>query len=180
MVTISIIEKCAQADEHAQRVVFDLYGDRLISLAFRYLDNVMDAEDAVANAFIKIFSSIKKCTFEEVYLFEAWMQRITINESLNILRKRYKFPTTELIERDFGPEFDQNIFSDFTVNEILDIIRKLPLGYRTVLNLFALEGFSHEEISDMLGISVGASKSQLSKARALLKKKLNQLEKHEF
>ncbi len=180
MVTLLTIKKCGENDETAQRLVFNTYGDLLFGIAYRYLNDKMTAEDAVANAFIKIFNRVGRATFNEVNGFEAWIRRIIINESLTILRQRYRFQDMETLDQSRTPNFDNPVLSEMALQEVMVLVKKLPLGYRTVLNLFAVEGFSHVEISQLLGISIGASKSQLSKARAMLKKKMNQLRRYEY
>ena len=140
----------------------------------------MAAEDVVANSFIKIFRVVGRGSFEEVASFEAWIRRIVINESLTILRKKHRLVDLELVDKKRLAILDNDALSDLATEEVLGQIKKLPMGYRTVLNLFAIEGFSHLEISELLGISIGASKSQLSKARALLRKRMNQLKQYEY
>ncbi len=178
MVTLETILKCAQEDETAQRQLFDTYGDRLFKIAFRYIDDKMEAEDVIISVFVKVFSAIKKSSFESVKRFEAWLRKIVVNESLSVLRKKHRFRIVELGDIKKMAYSDSSILDELSVKEILELISKLPTGYRTVLNLYAIEGYNHLEISELLGISVGASKSQLSKARAHLKRKINKLDNY--
>jgi len=139
----------------------------------RYLKNDMDAEEALLNGFMKIYQHIDK--FESKGSFEGWVRRIMVNEALTFLRK--KEPLHLAIE-DGYTQIAGLVTADHDMNEeeLLGILRTLPAGYRAVFNLYAIEGFSHKEIADMLNITEGTSKSQLSKARAMLQKKLTGLE----
>ena len=140
----------------------------------------MAAEDAVANSFIKIFRGIDRADFQEIAGFEAWIRRIVINESLTVLRRKHRLVDLDTVDKKRLVILDEDVLSGLSTQEVLGQIKKLPLGYRTVLNLFAIEGFTHLEISELLGISIGASKSQLSKARAMLRKRMNQLKQYEY
>ncbi len=140
----------------------------------------MDAEDAVAKAFFKVYRSIGRSSFASVEKFEAWLMKILINEALAILRKRPRFPTQDLSTCINKAYENENIIAELSTEEVLTLIRGLPDGYRTVLNLYAMEGYSHPEISELLNISVGTSRSQLSKARKLLRERIQQLNLYEY
>lgn len=116
-----------------------------------------------------------RCHFESVAAFESWIRRITINECLAIIKKGKPFVILD--EKD-GESYalDEIIIENLTAAKIMEVIAGLPLGYRTVFNLYSVEGFSHAEISEMLGISIGTSKSQLSKAKVMLQKRIIQLD----
>ncbi|HMQ47028.1 MAG TPA: RNA polymerase sigma factor [Saprospiraceae bacterium] len=176
---LAVIQACAKNDRKAQRQVFEAYGKRLFAIAYRYLGERMAAEDMVAESFTKIFAHVQQAHFENLAAFEAWIKRITINESLTWLRKNQKIQWVALESIDLPIQVDMDP-SDWSLQELLQLINQLPVGYRTVMNLFALEGYSHQEIAAMMDISEGTSKSQLSKARVLLKNKMNQLKEHEY
>ena len=180
MITQAILEQCQRGETSAQRKVFAAYGGVLFKVAWRYLHERMSAEDAVAQAFAKAFQQMAKCQFESVTKLEAWLRRIVVNEALGILRERYKWNWAELSEL---PQYATGIeeqLDDLSAAEILNLIAALPPGYRAVFNLAVIEGYSHPEIAKLLEISEGTSKSQLSKAKALLQSKIKKLYWHDF
>ena len=141
----------------------------MLGICIRYLKNQMDAEEVMLNGFVKIFNSCGQ--FENKGSFEGWMKRIVVNEALGFLRK--KEPLHLAIEKDhIHVPSEASAESDLAVEDLLNMLHELPAGYRTVFNLYAIEGYSHKEIAEMLDINEGTSKSQLSKARALLQKRL--------
>lgn len=133
----------------------------------RYIKNEQDAEDVMINGFFKVFTKIEQ--FNEKGSFEGWIRRIMVNESLMFLRKYNMNLSIELNETQAVTEMDAD--SQIREEDILKLLDYLPIGYRTVFNLYVIEGFSHKEIAEQLGVSVNTSKSQLIKAR----KKLQQL-----
>lgn len=180
MITQAIIEQCQKGETSAQRKVFAAYGELLFKVAWRYLHERMAAEDAVAQAFAKAFQQMAKCQFESVAKLEAWLRRIVVNEALGILREQKRWNWAELQEiQDQASEWDDQL-SELSVAEILQLIASLPPGYRAVFNLAMIEGYSHSEIAQLLNISEGTSKSQLSKARSFLQKKLSNLYRHDY
>ena len=147
------------------------YSPILFSVAKRYLKNDEDAEDALIEAFFKIFTKIK--TFENNGSFEGWMRRIVVNECLMKLRKKRNF--TLALEEAFGVGEAETITPNLAYQDLLKVIKNLPTGYRTIFNLYEIEGYKHREIGEMLGISINTSKSQLilakKRIRELIKKK---------
>src|SRR5688572_8100290 len=139
----------------------------MMGVCLRYLKNEMDAEEMMINGFVKVFQNIDK--FENKGSFEGWVRKIMVNESLMHLRK--KEPLHLAIEKDHLQVSTQaNAFDDLAGEEIMQLLHELPAGYRTVFNLYAIEGYSHKEIAEMLNITEGTSKSQLSKARGMLQR----------
>jgi RNA polymerase sigma-70 factor (ECF subfamily) len=135
------------------------------------MGNISDAEDCISSVFMKILAGLKTAKFENEQKFQAWICRIAANECLMKLRKEIKFE--KLSEKDeYHTIYPDNILEDIEASYLLTLIQSLPLGYRTIFNMYAIEGYSHNEIAKQLGISVGTSKSQLSKARAELQTKL--------
>jgi RNA polymerase sigma factor (sigma-70 family) len=163
-----LIKALRQEDARAQRQVYEKYGPRMLGVCFRYLGDEMTAEDVMVEGFLKVFGKIDQFSGEGS--FEGWMRRIMVNEALGWLRKRKQMPEDILSDEAANiPDYnyaDQNI----ETQELLDIIEKLPVGYRTVFNLYAIEGYAHNEIAELLGITESTSKSQLHRARALLQK----------
>ncbi|TKG90685.1 sigma-70 family RNA polymerase sigma factor [Puteibacter caeruleilacunae] len=159
----------------AQHELFNRYGNYLFRISYRYLRNSELAEEVLSQSFLNIFREISKTDIESEAALKAWMKRITINQSLMEIRKNVRFnQSLELIEEVEESE----ITADATLleNDLIEMVLNLPDGYRTVFSLYAIEGYKHEEIAQQLGISVGTSKSQLSKARRLLKEMISKTE----
>ncbi len=175
LITLAIIQQAQKRDIKAQRHIFEHYGNTLYRLAFRYLRERMEAEDAVAESFCAIFENISKAKFENVMLFEGWIKRITVNESLKTLKKRANFQL--ISDTDYETIVIRNeVIEYLTAAQILELVSQLPVGYRTVFNLYEIEGFTHAEIAKLLNINEGTSKSQLSKAKGLLQKRIIELD----
>ena len=157
-----------QGDRKAQTLLYDRYSGLMLAICQRYLGDKMLAEDVMIQGFMKIFDKIGQFSFNGS--FEGWIKRIMVNEALMKLRS----------VRNIEVDMDEVSASNFKTNEttsleredLMKMIQSLPQGYRTVFNLYAIEGYSHAEIATQLGISEGTSKSQLSRARALLQEKL--------
>lgn len=168
-----LIKKCKQGNGKAQEQLYMHYADRLYRLAYRYIRSDADTEDVLMTAFSKIFHSLKNFTYLGAGSTEGWMRRIVVNESLMWLRRRHNFNLTESLDASL-PEPDLHAFSEQDAEDVYQLIAQLPTGYRTVFNLFVIEGYNHAEIAVMLGVTEGTSRSQLFKAKALLKKMLTQ------
>lgn len=165
-----LIDGCRRGDNHAQQRVFDLYSSRMYGICRRYVKNSMLAEDVLVMAFTKVFERIGQ--FKGDGSFEGWIRRITVNEALTSLRKtRVMMVETDLEYADREPDYNA-IADHLEAEDLLKMIEKLPPGYRIVFNLYAIDGYSHKEIADHLGISENTSKSQLSRARMYLQKLL--------
>lgn len=157
-----------------QTLLFQRFSAAFYRLALRYLSDSMQAEDTVADAFIKIFRAMPNQTFESERGFEAWMRRIVINESLSVLRRRKCLtwvPESAAADVVVEPECLDNL-SAAALEACID---KLPDGYRTVFNLYVIDGYKHCEIAKLLNISEGTSKSQLHKARLILQQQLKKM-----
>ncbi|CAG5069092.1 hypothetical protein DYBT9623_01827 [Dyadobacter sp. CECT 9623] len=175
MITLAIIYAAQQQDAYAQRQIFDCYGRILFRLAKRYLADVPKTEDAVSESFYIIFKKLGNCQFEAVPPFELWIKKIVVNECLHILRKEKRMELlTEQDQENYA--IDTDTIEHLTAEEIFKLIESLPAGYRTVFNLYEIEGYPHAEIAQMLGISAGTSKSQLSKAKNMLQRKVIELD----
>lgn len=155
-------------DRRSQKELYDLYAPRLLSICRQYLSNIHEAEDVMVTCFMKIFSNLP--SFQNKGSFEGWIRRIAINQCLSHLRLRHKMVYS--IE-DF--EIEDQAFTDehLYAEDIQTMIDKLPISCKTVFNLYAVEGYKHSEIAEMLGINEGTSKSQLSYARKLLKQSVH-------
>jgi RNA polymerase sigma-70 factor (ECF subfamily) len=168
-----IIDRLREQDRPAQKWLYDHYGGLLFSVCRRYLHSREDAEEALGSGLYKIFTQIQ--TYSGAGSFEGWMRRIVVNEALMMLRKGQNlvFPGDDNRLTDEADHF--SIEAELSAREILTLLDQLPNGYRTVFNMYVIEGFKHQEIADILGISINTSKSQL----ILAKEKLKQLiQKH--
>jgi len=188
-VEADLINKVIAREPDAVEALYDHYAPALLSVGLRYCGNLADAEDILHDSFLKIISNLGNFRQRKNGSLAAWMKRIMVNTALNFLRDRKKtnhFSDLETIEAVIGEEVPDSYETDdqyrnLTQDQIMKIICELPLGYRTVFNLYVMEGFSHKEISGMLQCSENTSKSQLSKARAMLRKKIRNMsatEKH--
>lgn len=163
-----------QRDKKAQKQLFEQYANSIYRLAFRYLRERMEAEDVVSETFCIAFEQMPKATFANVSFFEAWLKKIAVNQALKSLKKRANFHL--LSDADYERlVVNEEAIEALTVMQILGLVAQLPVGYRTVFNLYEIEGYSHAEVAKMLNISEGTSKSQLSKGKAMLQKKVIEL-----
>ena len=162
-----LIERLKEQDPAAQKWLYDHYSPVMFAVCRRYLRAREDAEEALVSGFYKVFAQIN--SFSGLGSFEGWMRRIMVNEALMRLRRTQPlvFPGDQFQPADQEDGF--SIEADISAREILELLDQLPNGYRTVFNLYVLEGFKHQEIADMLGISINTSKSQLILAKEKLK-----------
>jgi RNA polymerase sigma-70 factor (ECF subfamily) len=179
----NLIRKAISRDSGAIEALYDTYAPALLSVCFRYSGNRDDAEDILHDGFIKIIQKIHTFKIRSEGSLEAWMRRIIVNTALNFLRDRQKSknfvdldPIADKIDLETTEEPDSlEIYHTVDRERILQLICELPHGYRTVFNLYVFEQYGHREIADLLGCSENTSKSQLSKARGLLRKKMDEL-----
>lgn len=169
-----LIDGCKKRDRHAQRFLYEHYSGRMLSLCCRYVKDKMDAEDVMVVAFTKVFDRISQ--FKGEGSFEGWVRRIMVNESLTYLRKnKSMYLETDIEAAEREPDYEK-LGGELEAEDLRKLIADLPSGYRIVFNLYAIDGYSHQEIATQLGVSENTSKSQLSRARALLQRKLNELD----
>lgn len=163
-----LIQQCKKNDASAQSQIYKLYASKLFSLCLKYSNSYVDAEDTLQDAFITIFKKIEQ--YRHQGSFEGWIKRITINTALQKYRKEGVFDlVNENQIEDVSVEIDDD---DIAIDFLLKIIQELPDRYRLVFNLYVLDGYSHNEIAEMLNINVGTSKSNLARARMILKEKI--------
>jgi RNA polymerase sigma factor (sigma-70 family) len=168
-----LVEGCRRGRPAAQRGLYDRLGYQLMGVCLRYCPSRAEAEDALQLTFVKIFTRLDQ--FRNQGPFEAWARRIAVTTSLNLWQQHQKRGVqlepeeAANVQHPDGTPFDQ-----LSADDVVRLINTLPTGYRTVLNLYAIEGYSHAEIGELLGISEGTSKSQLSRARRLLEDRLQQ------
>ena len=170
----SIIAGCLHNDATAQRELFNTYSPKMLSVCYRFAHNREDAEDMLQEGFIKVFTQIH--TFQNKGSFEGWIRRIMVHTSINFLKKYKKFSESlDLTSAENLAAQEESIASIMQSKQVVECIRLLPIGYKTVLNLFAIEGYKHQEIAELLSIHEGTSKSQLAQARRILQNEINTL-----
>lgn len=163
----ALLQGCLKKDSAAQKALYEKYSAKMLAVCYRYAHNREDAEDMLQEGFIKVFSQIH--TFKSQGAFEGWIRRIMIHTCINILKKNKKFnENVDLIHASSLLVREDSIPSVIQAKQVVECIRLLPLGYRTVLNLYAIEGFSHKEISEMLDIEESTSRSQYTRAKSML------------
>lgn len=163
-----LIRGCVQRKSAAQKRLYEMYSSKMYALCYRYVREPMEAEDILVTAFTKIFDKIDQ--FKKEGSFEGWIRRIVVNEALTHLRRnRSMYLETELEQAYREPDYDK-LSDHLEAEDLLNMIREMPSGYRIVFNMYAIDGYSHKEIADHLGISENTSKSQLSRARTYLQK----------
>lgn len=164
-----LISRCQQEDRQAQRALYDRFAPVMFSVCRRYIQVYEDAEDVLAEAFYKVFTNIGQYKGEGS--LEGWVRRIVVNEALMFLRKNHALRHAVEIDPRMEMADEITVVDELAAREILELLDQLPTGYRTVFNLYVLEGFKHREIADALNISINTSKSQL----ILAKKRLQEL-----
>ena len=167
-----LIKGCAKGDRALQKALYERYCRKMMAISLRYARSTPEAEDILQEGFIKIFGNIH--LFRSEAKLETWMTRIMINTALNSHRQKlYMLPMVDVTDLQISEDEGINL-SDFNLSELILIVQSLPDGCRIVFNLFAIEGYGHKEIAEMLAISEGTSKSQYNRAKSLLRAKLIQ------
>ena len=169
-----LISGCTHGDRNAQRMLYDRYASVMYPVCVRYLGRE-DAKDVLQEGFLTVFDKIG--TYKGEGSFEGWMRKIFVNASLMHLRKTDVLRRTEDIDEvpEAGGVLEHGVLEQISSREILDLVAGLPVGLRSVFNLFVMEGYSHAEVGALLGITEQSSRSQLSRARSLLQEKIKQL-----
>lgn len=165
-----IVEGCKQGNRSCQSLLYHQTSGKMFGLCQRYMKDKQIAEDMLQEGYLKLFAHLSK--FKGEGSFDGWMRRIFVNTCLEELRKT---KLNLLLEEEISENlsYSNDSFGEYyAVQDLLEMVFSLPDGYRTIFNLYAIEGYSHQEISELLGISEGTSKSQLSRARNVLKVKL--------
>lgn len=164
-----LIERCRQNDRLAQKALYERFSSKMFGVCRRYVKTVENTEEVLLMAFCKVFKKID--TYSGEGSFEGWIRRIMVNESLMFLRKNYRFNEHADIDEIPVRAVEVTVEDELAAQDILKLLEQLPTGYRTIFNLYVIEGFKHREIAEQLGISINTSKSQL----ILAKKRLQQL-----
>lgn len=169
-----LIDDCKAGKVKAQRALYNLFARKMMAVCLRYSDNFESAQDLLQEGFIKVFSAIG--TYNFAGSFEGWMRRIFVNTALEELRRKNVLKNSIEIDTPvMQAEADYSAVDQISANELLELISALPVGFRTVFNMFAIEGYSHKEIADVLGITESTSRSQYTRAKKALQEKLKEL-----
>ncbi|MBT8252655.1 MAG: RNA polymerase sigma factor [Flavobacteriaceae bacterium] len=168
-----LIKRAMRSDREAQHLLFETHAPKMLSVCRYYIRDIQQAEEAMLNGFLKVFTNIK--SFKGTGSFEGWMRRIVVREAISYLRNKQtvEFNTEEI--ETYQTEYVENV--DLEVQDIQRLIDDLPEGYKIVFVMHVIEGFKHHEIAGMLKISESTSKSQLFKARRRLQEQIKQLNK---
>jgi len=172
-----IIEGCARHDRRSQQMLYDKYSRFLLGICLRYASDRAEAEDIMQESFLKIYFSIGD--YAGSGSFAGWLRKVAVNTAITHyhrnLKHRYHLEIEEYVSIETGTTgFEEDLF---TSDELYMVLNELPAGYRLVFNLYAVEGYKHKEIADMLGIDTNTSKSQYSRAKAVMREKLEKLRK---
>jgi len=172
---LDIIKGCARHERKAQQMLFDKYSRFMLGICMRYASDRAEAEDIMQDCFLKIYFSIED--FSGTGTFAGWLRKIAVNTAITYyhknLKHRYHIEIEEYVSVETGTaSFGEDLF---TSEELQKVLNELPPGYRMVFNLYAVEGYKHKEIAEMLDIDTNTSKSQYSRAKAVLREKLEKL-----
>ena len=173
MNTSELVKEAKQGSTAAQKCLFDQFAEKMLLVCQRYVKSPEDAEELLLDGFYKFFTKISSFNYQGDAALYAWLKRIMINECLMFLRVRNVFTIVTEATAEEIP-LQEEALDNLSAEEIFKLIVQLPVGYRTVFNLYAIEGMNHGEIAGMLNISEGTSRSQFSKAKVLLQKILLQ------
>jgi len=167
------IKLCIEGNRVAQKELYEAYKVNLYVLCQRYFFDIEDAKDALQEGFVKVFRDLHQYDEQKGHV-SSWIKKIFINTCLEKLRKK-KIDFQQISDFDQCAVHDSGILSDLNMKDLTRLIQNLPTGYRTVFNLYVIEGFNHQEIGDKLGISENTSKTQLMKAKNMLRNKLEEV-----
>ncbi len=164
-----IVQGCINKNPIAQQQLYDKFSKKMMGICVRYFDSRDEAEDVLQNGFISVFANIN--SFKGAGSLEGWIRKIMVNSALTNIRRNKRFKQNVDIESvEFSLSDTTSYGDDYGAKELLRVIQTLPIGFRTVFNLHAIEGYNHKEIGEMLGITEGTSKSQYSRAKLHLQK----------
>jgi RNA polymerase sigma factor (sigma-70 family) len=169
-----LVRECLKGKSQAQRELYEHFAEKMLGVCYRYTRSIRDAEDVLQEGFVKVFHNLHQ--YKQKGELGAWVRRIMVNTALNFLKRHRKYQE----EMFFTEEYLHPVTNDdpavlLGAKELADLVRQLPQGYQVIFNLHAVEGYSHVEIGEMLGISDGTSRSQYARARSLL---ITWVEKH--
>ena len=171
-----MIKGCLKNNPLAQRTLYNKLGPKMMGVCLRYMTNTEEAQDVLQDGFVKVFDKLG--AYSGAGSFEGWMRRIFVNTALDAIRKnKHLKHQAQIDDVAFALKSNDFIFETLVAEDLMKVLQELPLGYKTVFNLYAIEGYSHKEIAKKMNITVSTSKSQFSRAKAMLRGKITDLEK---
>lgn len=174
----NLLEGCKRKERKAQELLYQALASKMLGVCVRYAKDSFEAEDILQSGFIKVFQKVSE--FRGDGSFEGWIRRIMVNTAIEVYRKNQRSLNVVDIDQVFDEPQTMFDMSGLETKDLLKLIQQLPGGYRLVFNMYVIEGYSHKEIGEQLNISEGASKSQLSRARALLREKIIKMEGYNY
>lgn len=170
-----IVSDCLKGNPVAQRQLFEMFAPKMLGVCLRYMKSQDEAEDVLQDGFVKVFSKLS--AYKNNGSLEGWVRRIMVNTALDQIRKNAKFAySSDFTDNEYKLDSSDFTFETLIVEDLMKLINGMPDGYKVVFNMFAIEGYSHKEIAETLGVSENTSKSQYSRARSYLKEKLELVE----
>lgn len=162
-----LINECLNGSGRAQKALFDKFSGKMMGVCMRYANDEDEAQDMLQEGFIKVFHHLHK--FKHEGSFEGWIRRTMVNTALDTIRRNKRMlHSVDISEATYLASRDPSVLGNLGARDLLELIRKMPVGYRTVFNMFAIEGYSHQEIAHELGVTESTSKTQYKKARNYL------------
>ena len=169
---LNLITECIRGDRNAQKQMYDMYKMKMFTLCMRYMSNKHDAEDMLQEGWVKVFKQLKTYNAEKGS-FYGWIRKVFVNTNLEFLRKkRLKYDDIDEYTVSAQVSYEMDVFEQMSLQEMVAILQDLPAGYRSVFNLYVIEGYTHKEIGEILNISPNTSKTQLMKAKLLMREKV--------
>lgn len=169
-----IIEGCILGNPRMQRMLYEKFSPKMYALCIRYAGNTDDAQDILQDGFVKVFGNIAR--FKGTGSFEGWIRRIIVNTAIEHFRKKNTLQAIDEYTENQLADDHTNIFNLLEAKELLEVIKSMPAGYRTVFNLYAVEGYTHKEIATMMNLTEGTSKSQYARAKSWLQERIKKLQ----
>ena len=163
-----IIQGCLDGNRQMQEIFYEKFSSKMYGVCLRYSGNVEDANDLLQEGFIKVFKNLGK--FRGDGSFEGWVRRIFVNTSIEHFRKKVKLYNVSEVQENTIEDIELNVLDSMAEKDIISLVHELSPGYKAVFNMHVIEGYSHKEIAEILGITEGTSKSQLARAKLVLKK----------
>ena len=171
----TLVTACLKGDPRAQKTFFEKFAPKMFAVCLRYMGDSDDAQDTLQDGFVKVFS--KLADFKNEGVLEGWIRRIIVNTCLDAIRKNQKTKfDVSISDVEYQLEYNDTGLQSLELEELMNLVQSMPNGYRVVFNMFAIEGYSHKEIGEQLGINENTSKSQYLRARAFLRERIEKLE----
>jgi RNA polymerase sigma factor (sigma-70 family) len=171
-----MIKECLKNNPLAQKTLYNKLGPKMMGVCLRYMTNLEEAQDVLQDGFIKVFDKLG--AYSGAGSFEGWVRRIFVNTALDAIRKNKHLKyQAQIDDTAFALKSNDFIFETLIAEDLIKVLQELPMGYKTVFNLYAIEGYSHKEIAKKMNVTISTSKSQFSRAKAMLREKINEIDK---